>query len=217
MNDTTKKAMTLEQVSSWLRGGVLNMNRLHAMADAIDAHLSSQHEGEAVAWIYRDEPYFDGKEWKDQWRTTTNEELAKYKDKSARPLYEAHPHPRREVPSDKNNYKEMFESAVLALADIDRLLGLPEDGCNDPQITVSALADFIAGHKEMQKSRDEWIDAAYAAVAGSGHTELTDRMVERAMNAIYNHRGFSIGIDGFLVHEAMRAALEAALSEKGHE
>jgi len=47
------------------------------------------------------------------------------------------------------SYKEMFQSAVSALADIDKLLGLPEDGCNDPQVTVSALADLMAGLKEI--------------------------------------------------------------------
>lgn len=68
---------------------------------------------------------------------------------------------------DPYNYKGMFEDAVRALAEIDKLLGLPEDGCNDPQVTVSALADFIAGHKEMQKFRDEWVDAQYATAPNS--------------------------------------------------
>ena len=49
---------------------------------------------------------------------------------------------------DPMNYKSMFLAAAKALADIDALLGMPEDGCNDPQVTVSALADYIAGVKD---------------------------------------------------------------------
>ena len=66
---------------------------------------------------------------------------------------------------DPMNYKGMFLDAVQALADIDRLLGLPEDGCNDPQITVSALADYIAGAKETAAYRDQGVDAQYHAAA----------------------------------------------------
>jgi len=49
---------------------------------------------------------------------------------------------------DPMNYKGMFLAAAKALAAIDALLGMPEDGCNDPQVTVSALADYIAGVKD---------------------------------------------------------------------
>lgn len=59
------------------------------------------------------------------------------------------------------DYKHMFLEAVQALANIDRLLGLPEDGCNDPQVTVSALADFLAGAREAAQFRDHWVDAQY--------------------------------------------------------
>lgn len=59
------------------------------------------------------------------------------------------------------DYKHMFLEAVQALANIDKLLGLPEDGCNDPQVTVSALADFLAGAREAAQFRDHWVDAQY--------------------------------------------------------
>jgi len=42
-------------------------------------------------------------------------------------------------------YKPMFHAAVRALAEIDGLLGVEPDGCNDPMTTVSALKDYIAG------------------------------------------------------------------------
>jgi len=60
------------------------------------------------------------------------------------------------------DYQSMFFAAVKALADIDALLGLPEDGCNDPQVTVSALADYMAGAAETANFRDQWVDAQYA-------------------------------------------------------
>lgn len=54
--------------------------------------------------------------------------------------------------ADPMNYKAMFLDAVRALAQIDALLGLPEDGCNDPQVTVSALQDYMAGVAEATKT-----------------------------------------------------------------
>ena len=41
-------------------------------------------------------------------------------------------------------YKRMFEQAVIALAAIDRALGLEDDGCNEPERTLDAIADLKA-------------------------------------------------------------------------
>lgn len=43
-----------------------------------------------------------------------------------------------EGPAD---YKSMWLAAVSTLAKIDELLGLPADGCNDPDMTLSAIKD----------------------------------------------------------------------------
>lgn len=64
--------------------------------------------------------------------------------------------------ADPNNYKGMFEAAVSALAQIDRKLGLPEDGCNSPQATVAALSEFISGFDHLKK---EWEGANKARAA----------------------------------------------------
>ncbi|KAF0844371.1 hypothetical protein FNL37_1815 [Methylovorus glucosotrophus] len=63
------------------------------------------------------------------------------------------------------NYRLMFTEAMHALAEVDRLLGLPSDGCNDPQITVSALKDYMAGMTDVIHSRNSLIDANYQLAA----------------------------------------------------
>lgn len=151
MTDTTKKAMTLQKahvaalriiVTQLVAGNVYNVKlatgALVDIADAIDAHLSSQREGEAVGCLV--------------------------------------------ITSDSTN----------------------QYGKNARFSYSEACMDIPVGEH-----------LVYTAPPHP-RVEVTDEMAERAMNAIYNHSGFSIGIDGFLMHDAMRAALDAALSEKGH-
>lgn len=52
-------------------------------------------------------------------------------------------------PTDPMNYKGMWLAAVSTLAKIDALLGLPDDGCNDPDMTLSALQDYMQGIKDI--------------------------------------------------------------------
>jgi len=47
-----------------------------------------------VAWMYKGEPDFDGNRWHDNYCVTTDEQVARFKDKGCAPLY-THP-PRRE-------------------------------------------------------------------------------------------------------------------------
>jgi hypothetical protein len=46
--------------------------------------------------------------------------------------------------ADPMNYKGMWLAAVSTLAAIDALLGLQENGCNDPDVTLSALRGYMA-------------------------------------------------------------------------
>ena len=48
-------------------------------------------------------------------------------------------------------YKSMFESAVGALAEIDRILGIEDDGCNSPQQTISVLKERLQDTQEPQE------------------------------------------------------------------
>lgn len=41
-------------------------------------------------------------------------------------------------------YKMMFEQAVIALAAIDNALGLEDDGCNELEQTLDAIAELKA-------------------------------------------------------------------------
>ncbi len=43
------------------------------------------------------------------------------------------------------DYKSMFEQAVRALAAIDEALGIGDDGCGDPDQTLTAIAELKAG------------------------------------------------------------------------
>lgn len=40
------------------------------------------------------------------------------------------------------DYKSMFEQAVRTLAAIDEALGIGEDGCGDPDQTLTAIAEL---------------------------------------------------------------------------
>jgi hypothetical protein len=42
-----------------------------------------------VAWRYKGEPWFDGDHWHDKYEVTTDERVARFKDKNAQPLYTA--------------------------------------------------------------------------------------------------------------------------------
>lgn len=41
------------------------------------------------------------------------------------------------------DYKSMFEQAVRTLAAIDDALGIGDDACGDPSITLTAIADLM--------------------------------------------------------------------------
>ena len=43
------------------------------------------------------------------------------------------------------DYKSMFEQAVRTLAAIDEALGIGDDGCGDPDQTLTAIAELKAG------------------------------------------------------------------------
>lgn len=51
-------------------------------------------------------------------------------------------------PEHINPTGEMFASAVRALAGIDRELGMPEDGCNSTQATLTAIRLLHSAHRD---------------------------------------------------------------------
>ena len=50
-------------------------------------------------------------------------------------------------------YKAMFESAVSALAEIDRVLGIEDDGCNSPQQTIATLKERLQDTQVQQDQK----------------------------------------------------------------
>lgn len=45
-------------------------------------------------------------------------------------------------------YKSMFQDTIRALAAIDTALGMPEDGCNSPERTITAIKLLHAAHRD---------------------------------------------------------------------
>ena len=52
-------------------------------------------------------------------------------------------------------YKKMFESAVSTLAEIDRLLGIGDDGCGSPQQTIAAVNELVGKSPELAAKSPE--------------------------------------------------------------
>lgn len=60
------------------------------------------------------------------------------------------------------DYKAMFEMAVSALARIDAAMGMPEDGLNNPERTITAIKLLHA------KSRDDDAEIARLKIELAG-------------------------------------------------
>lgn len=51
------------------------------------------------------------------------------------------------------DYKSMFEQAVRTLAAIDEALGIGDDGCGDPDQTLTAIAELKDAAQAVQRSK----------------------------------------------------------------
>ena len=60
------------------------------------------------------------------------------------------------------DYKSMFEQAVRTLAAIDEVLGIGDDGCGDPDQTLTAIAEL---KEEVQMLRATVVDSAADVIA----------------------------------------------------
>ena len=79
------------------------------------------------------------------------------------------------------DYKSMFEQAVRTLAAIDEALGIGDDGCGDPDQTLTAIADLKAcatGVGDWRVTR-EMLTAAHGVTLESGDVVLSARLLER--------------------------------------
>ncbi len=77
------------------------------------------------------------------------------------------------------DYKSMFEQAVRTLALIDEALGIGDDGCGDPDQTLTAIADLkarVAGGGGVTR---EMITAAHGVTLEGGDIVLSARLLER--------------------------------------
>lgn len=250
MNDTTKKAMTLEQVRDELRSEAKNERlgykyggKWHdKLADAIDAHLSAQREGdfettyhgvllrkmvemlrnnewadlftgvqviadlqaeisrlhapidgEAVLYLRGVDEYGPMLDWYKPWTDY----------KAGTKFYTATPHPRVGIKTEA-----LATLAKLARHADDCMHATPlPTGEGNWHCTCSLDSYVLDG---------EPLDYCYTPSPNA----VTDEMVERAYNAcdryIDEHGGDVSDIDDGQWNEMLCAALEAALSEKGH-
>ena len=77
------------------------------------------------------------------------------------------------------DYKSMFEQAVRTLALIDEALGIGDDGCGDPDQTLTAIADLkarVAGGGGVTR---EMIGAAHDVMLAKGDFVLSAALLER--------------------------------------
>ena len=100
---------------------------------ALRTHLAAeQPKPEPVAWQYKGEPSFDGNRWHENYQVTTNEQVAKFKDKSAQPLYAAPPDIEA-LRRDAESLESLYHPATEILIE-----GLKKIGTEDAKRVLSA-------------------------------------------------------------------------------
>ena len=78
------------------------------------------------------------------------------------------------------DYKSMFEQAVRTLAAIDDALGIGDDGCGDPDQTLTAIADLKAAKVGATATvTREMIGAAHDVMLAKGDFVLSANLLER--------------------------------------
>ena len=94
------------------------------------------------------------------------------------------------------DYKSLFEQAVRTLAAIDEVLGVGDDGCGDPDQTLTAIEDLKAAAKvgagRTATVTREMIGAAHDVMLAKGDFVLSSRLLERiylAMDAVRHNDG----------------------------
>ena len=79
------------------------------------------------------------------------------------------------------DYKSMFEQALRTLAAIDDALGIGDDGCGDPDQTLTAIKELKAkvGAGKTATVTREMICAAHDVTLAKGDFVLSAAMLER--------------------------------------
>lgn len=79
------------------------------------------------------------------------------------------------------DYKSMFEQALRTLAAIDDALGIGDDGCGDPDQTLTAIKELKAkvGAGKTATVTREMIGAAHDVTLAKGDFVLSAALLER--------------------------------------
>ena len=91
------------------------------------------------------------------------------------------------------DYKSMFEQAVRTLAAIDEALGIGDDGCGDPDQTLTAIADLKASPISQEvidllRAENEKLKAE-ARKCGAGRTATVTREMIGAAHDVMLAKG----------------------------
>lgn len=84
--------------------------------------------------------------------------------------------------TEMTDYKSMFEQAVRTLAAIDEALGIGDDGCGDPDQTLTAIAELKAAKVGADRTATvtrEMIGAAHDVMLAKGDFVLSARLLEQ--------------------------------------
>jgi len=130
MTETNSKTITLREAAQML------VDALQSCADNEENPMETREAltagraalalpDEPVAWRYKGEATYDGNKWHDNYEVTTSEQVAKFKDKNATPLYatpQSAPLERQPLTSEA-----LFD---LALAEVNRESDVVVMACN---------------------------------------------------------------------------------------
>ena len=123
--------------------------REHAAAREIERLQAPPPVQEPVAWLYKGDAEFDGKEWRDNIRVTTSKQVADWQGIDIQPLYTTPP--AAPVPLTDEQHRENFEAWFRKEyhGRLDR--NMPDKSYNSPHANATWIG-WSAAHGIKEKN-----------------------------------------------------------------
>jgi hypothetical protein len=151
---------------------------------ALAAPVQSAERGEPVAWLYKGDAEFDGKEWRDNIRVTTSKQVADWQGKDIQPLYTTppatQPAPVQEPVATKLETQQ-FNCFHVSAEDFQRLKALPVGA--KLYTTPPNVATPLAAQRQWVGLPDEEIREVNAKVSQIPPIDYTTTTYARAIEA----------------------------------
>jgi hypothetical protein len=80
----------------------------------LESAIEEAEKAEPVAWLYKGDAEFDGKEWHDTIHVTTSKQVADWKGRCIQPLYTAPPETQEPLAQDAEQYGSRLNDAAWA-------------------------------------------------------------------------------------------------------